>query len=150
MPADFRLIGATTRQPEELPPAIRSRCLKFIFVFSPDEINKIALNAATRIGFDITPEALKAIAAFAVNGRDAVNMVQLAAGIAQVGGKKSLDVEDVEWVINNSRLLPRPEKKIPEHPQIGLVNGLAVYGPYLGALLEIEASVTPVEHGKVT
>jgi Lon-like ATP-dependent protease len=149
LPADFRLIGATTRQPEELPPAIRSRCLEIYFrVLSPEEINKIALNAATRIGFDITPEALKAIAAFAVNGRDAVNMVQLAAGIAQVGGKKSLDVEDMEWVINNSRLLPRPEKKIPEHPQIGLVNGLAVYGPYLGALLEIEASVIPVEHGE--
>lgn len=148
LPADFRLIGATTRQPEELPPAVRSRCLEIYFrILSAEEISKIARNAANRIGFYITLEALKAIATFAVNGRDAVNMVQLAAGIAQVGGKKSLDVEDMEWVINNSRLSPRPEKKIPEHPQVGLVNGLAVYGPYLGAILEIEAAVTPVEHG---
>ena len=99
LPADFRLIGATTRQPEELPPAVRSRCLEIYFrILSAEEISKIARNAANRIGFYITLEALKAIATFAVNGRDAVNMVQLAAGIAQVGGKKSLDVEDMEWV----------------------------------------------------
>lgn len=28
LPADFRLVGATTRNPEELPPALRSRCLE--------------------------------------------------------------------------------------------------------------------------
>ena len=149
LPADFRLIGATTRQPEELPPAIRSRCLEIYFrVLLPHEINTIALHAASRIGFQIVPEALEAVAAFAVNGRDAVNMIQLAAGIAQVEGKKTLGVEDMEWVINNSRLLPRPEKKISDKPQIGVVNGLAVYGPYLGTILEIEAAVTPVEHGE--
>ncbi|NMB34745.1 MAG: ATP-dependent protease LonB [Firmicutes bacterium] len=149
LPADFRLIGATTRQPEELPPAVRSRCLEIYFrILSAEEISIIACNAAGRIGFEITPKAVKAIATFAVNGRDAVNMVQLAAGIAQVGGKKTLDVEDMEWVINNSRLSPRPEKRIPAHPQVGLVNGLAVYGPFLGAILEIEAAVTPVKHGE--
>lgn len=149
LPADFRLIGATTRQPEELPPAVRSRCLEIYFrILSAEEISIIAGNAAHRIGFEITPKAIEAIATFAVNGRDAVNMVQLAAGIAQVGGKKTLDVEDMEWVINNSRLSPRPEKKIPPHPQVGLVNGLAVYGPYLGAILEIEAAVIPVKQGE--
>lgn len=29
LPADFRLVGATTRSPEDIPPAIRSRCLSF-------------------------------------------------------------------------------------------------------------------------
>ncbi|NLA85504.1 MAG: AAA family ATPase, partial [Clostridiales bacterium] len=28
LPADFRLVGATTRSPSEIPPAIRSRCLE--------------------------------------------------------------------------------------------------------------------------
>ena len=28
LPADFRLIGATTRSPEEISPAIRSRCIE--------------------------------------------------------------------------------------------------------------------------
>lgn len=31
LPADFRLIGATTRTPDEIPPAIRSRCLEIFF-----------------------------------------------------------------------------------------------------------------------
>lgn len=31
LPADFRLIGATTRTPDEIPPAIRSRCLEVFF-----------------------------------------------------------------------------------------------------------------------
>ena len=31
LPADFRLIGATTRTPEEIPPAIRSRCTEVFF-----------------------------------------------------------------------------------------------------------------------
>jgi Lon-like ATP-dependent protease len=131
LPADFRLIGATTRQPEEIPPAIRSRCMEIFFrVLTPEEIGRIALNAANRVGFEITPEALKVITTFCLNGRDAVNMVQLAAGVAQGEGRSALEGEDMEWVVNNSRLSPRPEKKIPESPQVGLVNGLAVYGPH--------------------
>lgn len=31
LPADFRLIGATTRMPHEIPPAIRSRCMEIFF-----------------------------------------------------------------------------------------------------------------------
>ena len=31
LPADFRLIGATTRSPEDLPPALRSRCVEIFF-----------------------------------------------------------------------------------------------------------------------
>ena len=31
MPADFRLIGATTRQPHEISPALRSRCVEIFF-----------------------------------------------------------------------------------------------------------------------
>lgn len=149
LPADFRLIGATTRQPEEIPPAIRSRCMEIFFrVLSPEEIGKIALNAAEKAGFTLTPEALKVITTFALNGRDAVNMVQLAIGLAQGEGKSIINAEDMEWVVNNSRLSPRPEKKIPDSPQVGVVNGLAVYGANLGAILEIEASVIPVGKGE--
>ncbi len=149
LPADFRLIGATTRQAEEIPPAVRSRCMEIFFrVLSPDEIGKIALNAAHRVGFTLAPDALKALTTFATNGRDVVNMIQMAVGIAQEEGKTVLENENVEWVINNSRLSPRPEKKIPEFPQVGLANGLAVYGPNLGAILEIEASVIPVGKGE--
>ncbi len=44
LPADFRLIGATTCMPEDLSPAIRSRCLEIFFRggLQPKEINIIA------------------------------------------------------------------------------------------------------------
>ena len=31
LPADFRLVGATTRSSEEIPPALRSRCMEIYF-----------------------------------------------------------------------------------------------------------------------
>lgn len=41
LPADFRLVGATTRSPEEIPPAIRSRCLEVFFrELDTEEIQK--------------------------------------------------------------------------------------------------------------
>ena len=148
LPADFRLIGATHASRRKFH-GCALHCMEIFFrALSPEEIGKIALNAAQRVGFTLTPESLKVITTFATNGRDAVNMVQLAVGIAQGEGRNVLDVEDMEWVVNNSRLSPRPEKKIPEFPQVGLVNGLAVYGPNQGAILEIEASVIPVEKGE--
>jgi len=63
--------------------------------------------------------------------------------------RSELTAADVEWVVNSSQLSPRPEKKIPPEPQIGFVNGLAVYGPNMGALLEIEVTAIPasVPHG---
>ena len=46
LPADFRLIGATTRNPEEIPPAIRSRCVEVFFrELEQDEIIQVALRA---------------------------------------------------------------------------------------------------------
>ena len=39
LPADFRLIGATTRGPEDISPAIRSRCVEVFF--KPLECNEI-------------------------------------------------------------------------------------------------------------
>ena len=50
----------------------------------------------------------------------------------------------MEWVINSSQIPPRPERKIGSKPEIGFVNGLAVYGPNLGTLLEIEVTAIPV------
>ena len=50
LPADFRLVGATTRLPEEIPPAIRSRCVEIFFrPLSAREIEIIAANACKRL-----------------------------------------------------------------------------------------------------
>lgn len=143
LPADFRLIGATTRTPEEIPPAIRSRCLEIFFRgLLPAEIAVVAVNAGKRIGFTIEEPALQLITKYAKNGREAVNIVQICAGIASAESKEQvITVEDVEWVVNASQLSPRPEQAIPPAPQVGSVNGLAVYGPNMGMLLEIEAAV---------
>ncbi|HPU01301.1 MAG: ATP-dependent protease LonB [Firmicutes bacterium] len=153
LPADFRLIGATTRMPHELPPAIRSRCLEIFFRgLSPQEIRIIAENAARRISFSITDEALDVVTRYATNGREAVNIIQLAAGIAMGEKRSVLEAEDIEWVVNSTQLPPRPERKPPREPQVGYASGLAVYGPNMGTLIEVEATALPVKHnqGKVT
>ncbi|TJY41464.1 ATP-dependent protease LonB [Cohnella pontilimi] len=149
LPADFRLVGATTRSPNDLPPALRSRCMEVYFrPLLPDEIARIAENAIQKIGFQPMPEAVDVVKRYATNGREAVNIIQLAAGLALSENRSQLSAADVEWVVNSSQLPPRPDRKIPAEPQVGLVNGLAVYGPSMGALLEIEVTSTPASPGK--
>lgn len=152
LPADFRLIGATTRLPEEISPAIRSRCVEVFFrSLLPEEIRKIAVNAAQRVGFAFGPGALDVVERYASNGRETVNIIQIAMGLAQARETKEILAADVEWVVNSGQCSPRPERKIPSKPAVGLVNGLAVMGPNLGTLLEIEVSVNPPlgERGEV-
>mgnify|MGYP000853784523 FL=1 len=149
LPADFRLIGATTRNPDEISPAIRSRCLEVFFrSLSPEEVGTIAENAAQKGGFEIDGKAVSVLSGYASNGRDAVNIVQLAGGIALTEDRTRITTKDVEWVIDSGNYSPRPEKKIAADPQIGCVNGLAIYGPNLGAVMEIEATAIPVSSGK--
>ena len=58
LPADFRLVGATTRSPEELPPALRSRCMEIYFrTLSCEEVGLIAGAAAKKAGVEIQKEA---------------------------------------------------------------------------------------------
>ncbi|HWR08651.1 ATP-dependent protease LonB [Sporomusa sp.] len=150
LPADFRLIGATTRMPQDIPPAIRSRCVEIFFrPLLADEIAKVALNASKKISYTLDEGALEVIKRYATNGREAVNIIQIAAGIAQSSGKneKILTQADVEWVINFGQYSPRPEKKIPLKPQVGVVNGLAVYGANIGMLMELEVTAVPNNYG---
>lgn len=93
----------------------------------------------------ITEQGLNILSTYARNGREAVNMVQTAAGLAINEDRNYIKDEDIEWVINSSQLSPRIEKKIHPKSNIGLVNGLAVYGPNIGALLEIEVTVIPAK-----
>lgn len=143
LPADFRLIGATTRMPEEIPPAIRSRCVEIFFrSLTQDEIKSIAQNAADKGDFKIEEKAIEKISMYASNGRDTVNIVQIAGGITINDKRDIITEEDVEWVIESGQYSLRPEKKIDSKPHVGYVNGLAVYGPNMGTLLELEAIVT--------
>ncbi len=146
LPADFRLIGATTRTPDEIPPAIRSRCLEIFFKeLSTNDIVRIAKRAVEKISFTIGEDALELLSRYARNGREAVNSVQIAAGLAITEDRKDLTKEDIEWVLHSSQLSPKMESKIHTVPRVGYINGLAVYGPNTGALLEIEATVIPTK-----
>ncbi|MCY8718004.1 ATP-dependent protease LonB [Bacillus sp. S10C12M] len=146
LPADFRLIGATTRMPNEIPPAIRSRCLEVFFrELEKDELKTVAKTAADKIEKNISDESLNLLTSYTRNGREAVNMIQIAAGMAVTENRKDITIEDIEWVIHSSQLTPKHEQKIGAEPQVGIVNGLAVYGPNSGSLLEIEVSVTPAQ-----
>jgi Lon-like ATP-dependent protease len=149
LPADFRLIGATTRSPEEIAPAIRSRCVEIFFrSLEAEEVENIAYNAVKKMDLKIEQKACEVIGRYCSNGRDAVNLIQLSGGIAINEKREVITLEDVEWVIDNGSYTPRPYKRINEVPQIGFVNGLAVYGANIGTLMEIEANVKKVAPGK--
>jgi len=149
LPADFRMVGATTRMPQELPPALRSRCLEIFFLpLEKEDIRKIAENAVRKIPFEILPEAVEEITRYATNGREAVNIVQLAAGIAQVEKADYINITTVEKVLNNGRLSPRPDIKPAKQPQVGAVNGLAVHDGNVGTLIEVEVSTLAVAPGE--
>lgn len=151
LPADFRLVAATTRMPTELPPALRSRCLEVFFrPLGPEEIAVIAKNASVKIGFPLAAGALQELQRYATNGRDAVNMVQIAAGIVQTEKRSEITKADIEWVVNSGQYSPRMEKRVPSEPAVGIVNGLAVYGPNMGMLITAEAAAIGVEPGKGT
>ncbi len=143
LPADFRLVGATTRSPEELPPALRSRCLEIFFrPLKPAEIGSIVRTAAKKMEMDVKEEAVAVIERYATNGREAINTLQIAAGIALTEERNTIRPSDVEWVVHSSQKSPRQEKRVHAQPQVGLVNGLAVYGPNMGTLMELEVTAT--------
>lgn len=141
LPADFRLIGATTRSPEDILPAIRSRCVEIFFRgLMPEEIIKIGQESAKKIGLNIDKNAEKLIGEYCYNGREVVNLVQLSAGIAVNEERENISVQDVEWVIENGQYTKRIEPKISKDSLVGVVNGLAVYGANQGVIMLIEVS----------
>ncbi|HAT4271910.1 ATP-dependent protease LonB [Clostridium perfringens] len=141
LPADFRLIGATTRSPEEIVPAIRSRCVEIFFRgLTVEEIRKIALNATNKVGYRISDEGLDIVSRYCTNGREVINLVQLCSGFAINENRDYIKESDIYWVIENGQYNPRMERMINDKPEIGYVNGLAVYGANNGALMEIEAT----------
>lgn len=145
LPADFRLIGATTRSPEEIAPALRSRCVEVFFrALLPEEIETIARNAVYKMGYTLDEDACRTIGKYCNNGRDCVNLVQLAAGICLNDDRSNITQEDVEWVIENGQYTPHPDIKVNDSPQVGYVNGLAVYGANMGSVMEIEATARKV------
>ncbi|MDR3051984.1 MAG: ATP-dependent protease LonB [Oscillospiraceae bacterium] len=150
MPADFRLVAATTRGPADLPPALRSRCMEIYFrALESDEVAAIALGAAKRAGFALQEADAALVGRYATCGRDAVNIVQMAAGVAQMDGRSRIDRADVEWVVDTGHYTARPDQLAQSTDTVGRVHGLAIYGAHQGAVMDIEAVATPGT-GRVT
>ena len=149
LPADFRLVGATTRSPEDIPPPLRSRCLEVFFrALTPDEIGRIAEGAARKAGVEIDPRAVEMIKKYAGSGRDAVNLVQMASGLITVQGRKTIELADIEWIIAQGRLNPRLTPRIPAEPTVGTALGLAVYGPGMACVIDVECQVVQEAVGR--
>lgn len=148
LPADFRLVGATTRAPEELPPALRSRCAELYFKsLTHRELERIAADACQRLDCGAETAAIAACAAYSHSGRDAVNIIQLASGIAYMEGRASITAEDVLWVSKTCRFTRRMQRAVPQTARAGFVCGLGVAGNTEGVVIEIECAASPARNG---
>lgn len=149
IPADFRLIGATTRSPHEIPDALRSRCTEIFFDrLDKHAVEKIAENSLQKAGLSYEDGLCEKIACYATGGRDTVNLVQSLTSLAWMEGKSCITAADLEWAAETGKYQPVYQKKIPEKPQIGIVNGLGVQ-PNGGVLLSVEAIVKKGEKGLI-
>lgn len=148
LPADFRLIGATTRNREDIPAALRSRCVEIFFKdLSYDEIMQIISNTLDKQKISIEEHAKELLAKYAHNGRDAVNMLQTADSIVRMEKRNRIVQKDIEWVIKTGMYSPRVEKKVDGLYHIGKINGLGVSGFGQGMVLDIEAVAKKVDRG---
>ncbi|MFR3174485.1 MAG: ATP-binding protein, partial [Clostridium sp.] len=139
LPADFRLIGATTRGPEEISPAIRSRCVEVFFKpLECPEIRTIASNSINKVNLNISNRGLDIISRHCSNGREVINLVQLCSGVAINEKRDYISEEDILWVIENGEYHEIVEKKVRSKAEIGIANGLAVHGSNIGILIEVE------------
>jgi len=110
MPADFRLIGATTRRPEDIPDAVRSRCVEIFFnPLSDADLFKIAKGAAEKLNITIDDEILRQVSRISSNGRDAVKIVSMLAGKVEYEKRTAASSDDITWVLKTSRFSLKPD-----------------------------------------
>ncbi len=151
-PADFLLIGATTREPDEIDPAIRSRCAEIFFApLTQAQIITIAHAAIKRLNAKAARGVAPLIASYTIEGRKAVQIVADAYGQAifrlppahrngRAEAAKALTIgeDDVRAVVQTSRLVQHTPVRARATREIGKSFGLGVLH-YLGSLIEIEA-----------
>ncbi len=152
-PADFVLIGATTREPDDIDPAIRSRCAEIFFLpLTQHQIHAIVLGAIKRLGAKATRGVLKLIASYTIEGRKAVQIVADAYGQAlyrlyprkraEKTKTPSIVEDDVRAVVAAGRLVQHTLVKGRATREIGKSFGLGVLH-HLGSIIEIEAVAFP-------
>lgn len=143
-PADFVLIGATTKDPGKINPALRSRCTEVYFEpLSATDIIGIIENAAKKLNVKLEDGVAEFISRYTIEGRKAVNILADAYGYALYNSNEKSDtitLKDVEEVISIGRYIPFERVDDVEGYEIGHTYGLGVSG-FLGSTIEIEAVV---------
>jgi len=146
-PADFVLIGATTREPGDINPALRSRCTEVFFEpLTSKDIQRIVVDAARKLQIDLEDGVAELISNYTIEGRKAINLLADAYGAILyedriVDGERALVLlKDVEEVINISRITPYEINTNDNEWEVGHIYGLAVSG-FVGSTLEIETMV---------
>ncbi|MBV7275799.1 Lon family ATP-dependent protease [Clostridium thailandense] len=147
-PADFVLIGATTREPSEINPALRSRCTEVYFEpLTSTDVQQIVENAAQKLNIELDEGVSALISRYTIEGRKAVNILSDVYGYvlynnqdANLKDKVKITVKDLNEVISISRLIPFEEVKSESKFDVGHIYGLGVTG-YVGSTIEIETSV---------
>ena len=82
-PADFVLIGATTREADHINPALRSRCAEIYFEpLTPAHILTIVENAAQRLNVELADGVAQLISTYTIEGRKAINILADAYSLA--------------------------------------------------------------------
>lgn len=164
-PADFVLIGATTRESSRINPALRSRCAEIYFEpLTPANIQEIVRNAAKKLSANLCDGVAELISEYTIEGRKAINILadayslalersadhdgDLASDIAKT--EIAIDKADIYKVAQVSRLSPYVTQKASDQMEIGHIFGLGVSG-FLGSVIEIEAIAFKArEEGKGT
>lgn len=165
-PADFVLIGATTRDPSELSPALRSRTAEVYFEpLNQVDIAQIVRNAAGKLEVDMASEIPSVVSDYTIEGRKATSLLVDAYGIALFRGMEQpskgkgadsgdnrvkITLDDLEETIRLGRLSPYVHVRASDNAEVGKVFGLGVAG-FLGSVIEFEAVAFPArEAGKGT
>ncbi len=82
-PADFVLIGATTRDARHINPALRSRCAEIYFEpLTPKHIEEIIANAAKKLHVRLDESIAPLISEYTIEGRKAINILADAYSLA--------------------------------------------------------------------
>ncbi|MEQ8201318.1 MAG: Lon family ATP-dependent protease [Syntrophomonadaceae bacterium] len=154
VPADFLLIGATTRDAEEISPAFRSRCMEVYFEpLTPVHIEEIVNNSARKMAIDIAPGVGQIISQYCHDGRAANKILLDAHGLTLNQGEGvplQVEADHVYEAIQNSRLSPAIKNRASGEPEVGRIYGIGLSG-YLGSLIELEAIAFPAagEQGQI-
>ena len=100
-PADFVLIGATTRNADHINPALRSRCAEIYFEpLTPGHILTIVENAAQRLCVHLAEGVAQLISEYTIEGRKAINILADAYSLAL----NRLSDSEIERIVSRETL----------------------------------------------